>query len=139
MYEFAKDTLFYDGQCPFCSKEIRWLKKLAKSSLQLVDIHVNDPGKWEASPELGGANISFPAKQDLLKTLHLRKANGQWLTGINANVAAWAHTPLGIIFKILKLPVIKSLSGRFYNHWAKIRYERLYCRVGDTAKQTRCS
>jgi len=139
MYELAKDTLFFDGQCPLCSKEIRWLKKLARPSLQLVDIHANVPEKCETSSKRQGESIILPDRQDLLKTLHLRKADGQWLTGINANVAAWAHTPMGIVFKILKLPVIKGLAGRFYNYWAKVRYQRLYCQVDNNGKPTRCS
>jgi len=37
------DTLFYDGSCPLCSKEIRILQALQKGNLIFADIHQQVP------------------------------------------------------------------------------------------------
>ena len=33
------DTLYYDGNCPLCMREIRLLSRIADSGLALVDLH----------------------------------------------------------------------------------------------------
>jgi predicted DCC family thiol-disulfide oxidoreductase YuxK len=34
-----KETLYYDGACPLCAREMKHLAKLKRDSLNLVDIH----------------------------------------------------------------------------------------------------
>ncbi|ARN75481.1 thiol-disulfide oxidoreductase DCC family protein [Oceanicoccus sagamiensis] len=109
-----RDTLFYDGQCPLCSVEMKKLRQQAGQQIQLVDIHSLSP-----SPEL-------PDKNALLRSLHLQKANGDLLQGIEANVAAWQHTRLGIFWRWLRWPVIKPLANFCYHYWAERRYQQLY-------------
>ena len=38
----TKDTLYYDGACPLCAREMKHLAKLKRDSLELVDIHNTD-------------------------------------------------------------------------------------------------
>ena len=76
-----KDTLYYDGACPLCSAEIDRLCKFAGDRLVVRDIHALD--------EHG----NLPDRQRLLARLHLRTADGEWLTGLRANIRAWEHTP----------------------------------------------
>lgn len=105
------DTLFYDGSCPLCSREIQHLSQRKRASLSLVNIHTmteaNAPG-----------NIS---KAQLMARLHLRLANGQWLTGLDATVAAWGHTNVGWLFAPLRWPLIKQISDWCYDRWAAKR------------------
>lgn len=76
------DTLYYDGQCPLCVKEMDRLRIIKDEQLQLVDIHqLSDP----ESPV---------DKDQLLRVLHLER-DGKMVTGIEANVAAWQHTRYG--------------------------------------------
>ena len=129
MHHSTKDTLFFDGQCPLCSREIRTLSKLAKGRVNFVDIH-----QWhgsekacldeQASPDM--PPIDSPDKQSLLKVLHLRKADGQWLKGFDANVAVWRKTNFGALFLIFRLPVLKQLAAALYEKWAAMRYTKLY-------------
>ncbi len=107
-------TLFYDGRCPLCTKEMERLAPLKDQQLQLADIHTLAP-----DPHL-------PDTDTLLRTLHLRMPDGRLLTGADANVAAWQYTRLGAWFRWMRWPVISSLVDRLYDAWARRRYKRLY-------------
>lgn len=78
------DKLFYDGNCPLCSAEMARLEKIKDNELVLQDIH-----------QLDQEELPAPREQ-LLKVLHLDR-NGQMITGIDANVAAWEHTRYGAL------------------------------------------
>jgi predicted DCC family thiol-disulfide oxidoreductase YuxK len=110
----SSETLYYDGQCPLCSAEIDKLKQHTDSKLEFVDIH-------SLTEE-----DSLPPKQVLLGNLHLKQDSGNFLIGLEANVAAWQHTRFGILFRWLRWPVLRSIADSVYNHWAKLRYRRLY-------------
>lgn len=107
-------TLYYDGQCPLCTKEMDRLEKLKDQDLQLADIHTLAPDQ------------DLPAKDTLLRTLHLRLPDGRLLTGADANVAAWQHTRHGAWFRWLRWPIVSSIVDRLYDAWARRRYNRLY-------------
>lgn len=111
--QLDKDQLYYDSHCPLCEKEIRLLKRLSRSQLAFVDVH-------SLSPQ------STPSKQQMLQRLHLRKANGNWLTGLDATVHAWSHTPYAVFFKVLQLWPISYIADRAYSLWAKRRYKKRY-------------
>jgi len=109
------DNLFFDGRCSLCSKEIKLLTRLKKPSLELTDIHslkINSSGHF--------------TKEELLKVLHLKTAEGEWLTGLDATLAAWSHTSWGWVFKPLGWPIFKSMANYIYTRWANKRYCKLY-------------
>lgn len=108
-------VLFYDGRCGLCAGEIARLRRLQRGSLQLRDIH-----SAEALPP--GA----PDRDTLLRTLHLRRADGSWLTGADANVEAWRHTRFGWLWAPLRWPLLRTLVDLVYAPWARWRYRRLY-------------
>ena len=110
----TRDTLYYDGQCPLCTREVRLLQRIADDGLRLEDLHrVED-------------NQTDPTRLERLKNLHLRTAEGKWLTGVDATVRAWSHTRWGFLFRILRWPLVGSETDRVYRHWAQKRYEGLY-------------
>ncbi len=111
----AKDTLYFDGSCPLCSKEIMLLKKLTKDSVNFANIHSIDY-----------PNNKTPTKDNLLKRLHLQKRCGKWLIGLDATIAVWSHTNYGFLFKILKWPIICPIANRIYKHWANKRFDKQY-------------
>ena len=104
-----KDELYYDGACPLCRGEINKLKKFTKNNLVVINIH--DLEK----------NDNVPDKQRLLSRLHLRTADGQWLTGLAANIRAWHHTPFRHLWRMLNWPVIRFFSHRAYEFWLRRR------------------
>lgn len=111
------DVLYFDGQCPLCTAEMARLRKLADADLVLSDIHdLRDD--------------SLPPREELLRALHLRTGDGELITGLEANVAAWQHTSLGLFWRWLRWPVVRSIADRIYSRWALWRYQRLYSRGG---------
>lgn len=117
------DTLFYDGQCPLCAREISTLRKLQRGHLIFADIH-----------DQRHSSNNLPSREALLRRLHLMTWTGEWVTGLHANVRAWSHTPFGFLFKPLLWPGIHTIASRIYERWADRRYERKYaCAVGRKA------
>jgi predicted DCC family thiol-disulfide oxidoreductase YuxK len=113
--ELKMDTLFYDGQCPLCAREIATLKKLETGNLIFADVHVQENRKG-----------LLPDREALLRRLHLLTSEGEWVIGLHATVRAWSHTRFGFLFKPLLWPVIYPLASRAYSSWADRRYQRKY-------------
>jgi predicted DCC family thiol-disulfide oxidoreductase YuxK len=114
------DTLFYDGSCPLCAKEIKTLRKLQQGHLIFADIH-----------QQKSASTSLPSREDLLRRLHMKTWTGEWVIGLPANVRAWSHTPLGFLLKPLLWPIIYPIANRIYQLWADRRYDKKYaCAIG---------
>ena len=105
-----KDTLYYDGACPLCSAEIGKLAKYAGDALILTDIH-----------DLDYTDDATPDKPLLLARLHLKTAEGEWITGLRANIRAWHHTPFRHLWRMLDWPLISPVSHRFYELWLRKR------------------
>ncbi|MCH1493207.1 MAG: DUF393 domain-containing protein [Luminiphilus sp.] len=107
------DKLYFDGHCPLCVKEMNRLREIKDDDLDLVDIHTLTDSETPVN------------KDTLLRVLHLEK-NGQMITGIDANVAAWQHTRYGLLWRWMQLPLIRPIVEFAYNRWARWRYDRLY-------------
>ena len=107
------DTLFYDGSCPLCRREVALLQRLARPTLGFQDIHT-------------ATDDNLPSTDALLKSLHLQRDDGAMVTGLAANVAMWQHTSFGVLWRILMLPGIRWVAERAYNVWAERRYARMY-------------
>jgi len=110
------DTLFFDGSCPLCRREVAVLNKIKFESLHLVDIHHLDRRSSD----------DIPDDETLLRTLHLQTADGEFLKGLDATVKSWSHTPYGWVFKPLHWPVIRPIASHIYKIWAARRFERIY-------------
>ena len=107
------DTLFYDSKCPLCRREIATLTRLAGPGLVFADIHsAHHPG--------------VPDVDTLLRNLHLQRDSGEFVVGLEANVAAWQHTSFGMVWRVLLLWPVRPLAEIAYKYWAERRYRRLY-------------
>ena len=104
-----KDTLYYDGDCPVCSAEVNKLKRFCKNRLVVKNIH-----------ELDGEDARLD-QQQLLSRLHLKTADGKWITGLKANIRAWHHTPFRHLWRMLDWPLINLFSHRCYELWLRRR------------------
>ena len=114
----SMETLYYDGRCPLCLREIRTLERLRGPHLQLVDVHSYEPAPGE------------PSRESMLLRLHLRADDGTWFSGVDATVKAWSHTRWGFLFRPLRWPLLSSLTDRLYDYWARRRFGGLYCSTG---------
>jgi len=110
----ACDTLYYDGQCPLCNAEVQELRQVRGATLRTVDIHQ------------AGSAADLPEREALLRTLHLRRADGSWEYGADANVAAWEGTARWRWLRMLRWPLLRWPVDLVYALWARLRYRRLY-------------
>ncbi len=108
------DTLYYDEKCEFCRRYARRLEQLQKGGLSLVAI-------GEA-----GTDSGLPGRLALQRQLHLKTAQGQWLTGLDAAIRAWSHTSRAWLFNPLGWPLIHALTSVAYDAWELRRYRRLH-------------
>ena len=115
-----RDTLYYDGACPLCSREIEEIRAKRGDSIALVDVHALP---YDDQPVDALDKFS---REDLLKSLHLQRADGQWLKGADANVAAWETTGRWQLLRVLRWPVVRWFVDGVYALWANIRYRRMY-------------
>ncbi len=100
-----RDTLFYDGQCPLCRHEMQRLANYSGEALRLQDIHQLDDDN------------ELPPKAQLLSQLHLQTAAGDWLTGLDANIAAWQHSPYRRLWRSLDWPWLRPVAAGLYRLW----------------------
>lgn len=104
-------TLYYDGDCPLCAREIGMLRRHASPQrLLLVDIAAAD---FDPMP-LG---VSLNAMQD---RLHARWADGEWVLGLDASLWSWEAAGLGSWVAPLRWRPLRPLLEWGY---------RLFCRL----------
>ncbi len=104
-------TLYYDGDCPLCAREIRLLRRRADPQrLQLVDISADD---FDATA------LGFRHRQ-LQGRLHARFADGHWVSGVEATYWSWLAAGLGIA-RLLQWPWLRRLLEPGYRLFCLLR------------------
>ncbi|WP_373185302.1 thiol-disulfide oxidoreductase DCC family protein [Halopseudomonas sp.] len=103
-------TLFYDGECPLCLREIRMFQRR------------NDRGRLELIDIANSAADPLPglSRQDMLDCLHAHFRDGQLVTGIDATY--WSYRAVGLGW------VVAPLGW----HWARPLWKwgyRQFCRL----------
>lgn len=92
-------TVFYDGACPLCTREIAFYRRRrGAEGVQWID--VSQPGaeveNGEVAPGL--------SRQDALARFHVRDTDGQLISGGVAFARLWqafpAFKPLGDLFRL---------------------------------------
>eukprot|EP00487_Bulimina_marginata_P009242 TRINITY_DN3613_c0_g1_i1.p1 TRINITY_DN3613_c0_g1~~TRINITY_DN3613_c0_g1_i1.p1 ORF type:complete len:105 (-),score=16.08 TRINITY_DN3613_c0_g1_i1:257-571(-) len=97
-------TIFYDGTCPLCAKEMNALKKHDKQNLlKTVDIYSED---FSAYPE-----IDAEAANNIL---HAINNKGQLLLGLDVTYKAWQLMGRGWIYAPLRWKLVKPLADSLY-------------------------
>ncbi|GGM00336.1 thiol-disulfide oxidoreductase DCC family protein [Pseudomonas asuensis] len=105
-------TLFYDGDCPLCAREIRHLRKHADPArLQFTD--VADPAF--AAPAPGMSSQQF---KDLL---HAQFADGRWVKGLDATYWSWRAAGLGRWAAPLAWKPLRPLFDLGYRLFLRLR------------------
>ena len=106
-------TLYYDGLCHLCSREIEHYRRIDKAhKLGYVDISADD---FDAAAH----GVS---KELVHKVMHARYADGTWATGVDAFVAVWEQVPgYRGLAKVARTPGIHGLFAAGYAVFARIR------------------
>jgi len=113
----AKITVFYDGKCGLCSKEINHYKRIEpKGVFKWIDI-TSEPETFE---KLGYK------KEDGLRALHAQDTDGNIHIGIDAFILIWQQLKRWRCWAIfLSLPIIKQITEFTYKHFANWRFNKL--------------
>lgn len=109
--------LYFDGACPLCRREIALVRRLARA-VEFIDVHQLQDDELPEGTD----------RAALLRDLHFRFPDGRVDTGLEANIALWQATPLGGLWRVLNLPLVRPLALRVYRRWADRRFARMgYC------------
>lgn len=105
-------TIFYDGTCPLCVKEMTALRKQDEDrQLLLVDIHEQ---QFLDYPYIDGNEASA--------MLHALDEDGKLLLGLDVTYQAWSRVGKGWLYAPTRWKLIKPLADRFYLFFARNRY-----------------
>ncbi len=108
-----KTTVYYDGLCHLCSREIEHYKGMKGSeNLLFVDITSMsfDATKEELDP------------QEIHRNMHVRGKDGELKVGVNAFIAIWKELPsLNFLVPIARFKPINMVLKIFYALFAQVR------------------
>lgn len=126
--EKTRFTLFYDGACPLCAREIAHLKRLdTQQHIKFEDVnqtHFSTRYPW------------LPREQ-ALQILHGRTGDGEIVRGLDVTVAAWSLVGRKHWVAWLRWPLIKPLTDFAYRLFAKHRH--LVARLLTRDKTCQCN
>lgn len=106
-------TVFFDGHCPLCTKEIGLLKQLDnQKKLHFEDIHAIDFVYRYPYIDVVAAD----------KRLHGQLGNGQIITGLDVTAKAWDLVGHHKWLQILRWPVIRWFADLGYLIFARFRH-----------------
>lgn len=122
-------TVFYDGKCGLCSKEINHYRSIAEDGVfDWQDI-------TQSMDALSKEGISLSQG---LKLLHSKDEQGNLHIGVDAFILMWKQLKRWkILALIASLPIINPILKFAYKHFAEWRFNRLtHCQIAakDEAK-----
>ncbi len=104
--------VFFDGECPLCTKEIDFVRKLdRRARVRFVDI---------ASPTFDAASIGR-THDELMARIHARLPDGHLIEGVEVFRLMYAATALRPLVALTRLPGVTQLLDASYTWFAKNR------------------
>jgi len=115
-------TVFYDGKCGLCSKEIDHYKSIAPDGIFIWE----DITQSTTALNKEGINLA-----DGLKLLHAKNNNGKMHIGLDAFILIWGQLKRWKILSSLdSLPIVYQLTTLAYKAFANWRFKRLsHCQI----------
>ena len=108
-----KLTIFFDGGCPLCKREVDFLQsKNQKGALSFIDINTSD---FSSDLKYG---ITYKQAMD---RIHAMKSDGSVIKDIKVFQEAYSLIGLGWIYAPTKLPILDKFIEFIYGLWAKYR------------------
>ncbi len=106
-------TVFHDGSCPLCRREIALVQKLTRSeAISYVD--VSQVGADSVAPGLTGG--------DAMQRFHVRRGDGRMLNGAAAFLELWSRSPrFRFLQRVARWPSVVKLLDRLYTMLLFIR------------------
>ncbi|MEL4896651.1 thiol-disulfide oxidoreductase DCC family protein [Crocosphaera sp. Alani8] len=111
---FWKVKLLYDGDCPLCMREVRFLQKKDKKRglVNLVDIADNN---YNPDQHCG---VDY---ETAMGRIHAILPDGTILTDIEAFRYVYEVLGMGWVYAVTKIPVVGKVANWVYGIWAKFR------------------
>jgi predicted DCC family thiol-disulfide oxidoreductase YuxK len=116
-------TVYYDGSCPICVREIGVYQKCAGAD-QLAWVDVSSTQQLALSADL--------TREQALARFHVRRADGTLVNGGAAFAALWASLPsLRWAGRLFQVPPLSWIIAASYNGFLRIRpqLQRLWRRI----------
>ena len=110
----AKPTVFFDGSCPICRREIDFYRKRrGAEDVEWCDLSTMDD-KSEVAPGLSHA--------DALRRFHVRRSDGSLVSGSQAFGVMWARIAgFRSIGRIAQWPGVRHVLDLGYAGLLKVR------------------
>jgi predicted DCC family thiol-disulfide oxidoreductase YuxK len=109
-------TLLYDGECPICMKEVRFLQSrdAGRGRIAFVDITSPDydPAKY--------AGITF---EQAMGRIHGILPDGTVVKKVDVFRACYEAVGLGWLWAVTSVPLVKKLANAVYDFWADRRLQ----------------
>ena len=108
-----KFIFLFDGGCPLCLRETRFLKKKDSSNkINFIDINSDsyNPSLYK--------DISYV---EAMSNLHGILENGDIIKGLDVLAYSYELIGLGWVYYPLKIEFLAPLLRLFYQYWAKYR------------------
>lgn len=105
-------TLFYDGACPLCLREVNFLRRRDRNGkIAFLDI---------AAPEFRAEEHGFTYAA-LMERIYARLPDGSVITGVEVFRQLYARVGFGWLVPVTRIVGIRHLLDVFYEVWAKNR------------------
>ena len=109
----AKLTIFFDGGCPLCKREVDFLQsRNQKGYLSFIDINTSD---FYLDLRYG---ITY---KQAMERIHALKSDGSVIKDIKVFQEAYTLIGLGWIYAPTKFPICDKFIEFIYGIWAKYR------------------
>ncbi|WP_440889101.1 thiol-disulfide oxidoreductase DCC family protein [Vibrio sp. WZ-1] len=122
----TKLTVFYDGTCPLCAKEMEALKQCdAEQQIKIINIYSDAFADYpQIDPEQANT------------ILHALNQKGELLLGLDVTHRAWQLVGRGWLYAPLRWRVVKPVADWLYLKFAKNRYRVSYLLTGKSRCNT---
>jgi len=109
----VKLTIFFDGDCPLCKREVDFLQSRNQEGfLSFIDI---------SSPDFPLHHHYGITYKQAMYRIHALKSDGSLIKDIKVFQEAYSLIGLGWIYAPTKLPILDKVFEMFYGLWAKYR------------------
>jgi predicted DCC family thiol-disulfide oxidoreductase YuxK len=121
--------LLYDGDCPFCRREVEWLKRRDRSGNLVL----------ENIAAIGFDPVSYGlTREEVMGKLHGILPDGRVVRGMEAVRRAYQSVGLGWVVAPTKLPIVRGMTDVMYRAFARnrVRLGRMFgrkCESGTCA------
>jgi predicted DCC family thiol-disulfide oxidoreductase YuxK len=122
----TKLTVFYDGTCPLCAKEMEALKQRdAEQQIKIINIYSDAFADYpQIDPEQANT------------ILHALNQKGELLLGLDVTHRAWQLVGRGWLYAPLRWRIVKPVADWLYLKFAKNRYRVSYLLTGKSRCNT---